>query len=59
MSDFEYKHKPGSDEAAALGCKCPRLDNARGRGAYGTSGKKAIYIVDCDCPVHYTPFRRT
>lgn len=30
---------PGSDEALDLGCTCPRMDNAYGRGYMGMSGK--------------------
>lgn len=44
--------QPGSDQAVALGCECPRLDNARGRGAYGTRGPKAIFVINGDCPIH-------
>jgi hypothetical protein len=41
--------KPGSDAAAALGCRCPRLDNNHGRWApWGDDG---WWIVE-GCPVH-------
>jgi hypothetical protein len=40
---------PGSDAAVALGCKCPRMDNANGRGAWGTTG---LFWTSQDCPVH-------
>lgn len=40
---------PGSDEAIALGCTCPVMDNGRGLGAYGTKG---LFWYSGDCPVH-------
>ena len=40
---------PGSDEAIAIGCTCPRMDNGRGRGAWGISG---MFWRSLDCPVH-------
>jgi len=40
---------PGSDEALALGCKCPTLDNERGRGYCGQPG---VYVTSADCPLH-------
>ena len=43
---------PGSPEAVANGCTCPRMDNANGRGACGTSGEKAVFWIDQDCPSH-------
>lgn len=43
---------PGSDKAIKLGCKCPVLDNAHGKGAWGSSGKDAIFWQVGDCPVH-------
>lgn len=39
---------PGSDEAGLLGCTCPVIDNARGRGCMG-SGE--FWVTD-GCPVH-------
>ena len=41
---------PGSDEAVAAGCLCPVLDNARGRGAWGSDGE--IFWRVADCPLH-------
>lgn len=40
---------PGSDAAVAAGCTCPRMDNGRGRGAYGTTG---LFWYSSGCPVH-------
>lgn len=40
---------PGSDEAIEMGCRCPVLDNAHGRGYLCEDG---IFIVSGDCPVH-------
>lgn len=42
---------PGSDEAIALGCTCPVMDNGRGHGAYGTTG---LFWYSAGCPVHAT-----
>lgn len=46
---------PGSDEALALGCLCPVLDNAHGAGAWGgtkdENGELLFWRVD-DCPLH-------
>lgn len=43
---------PGSPEAAEQGCKCPRMDNANGRGAWGTRGEDAIFWTAESCPLH-------
>ena len=43
---------PGSDEARRAGCVCPMLDNAHGRGAWGSEGAKAVFWVRDDCPLH-------
>lgn len=40
----------GSDEAVALGCTCPRMDNAYGRGYMGIEG---YHIYNLNCPVHW------
>lgn len=37
---------PGSDAALALGCRCPVLDNAHGRGVEGR------FWMSADCPLH-------
>lgn len=41
--------EPGSADAQQLGCRCPIMDNASGRGVMGL-GKD--WIVSGDCPVH-------
>jgi len=43
---------PGSDEAIELGCICPILDNAHGRGYLG---QKNIFVHNCACQLHNTP----
>lgn len=50
---------PGSDEAIALGCTCPVLDNGHGKGyrtttlhVDGTITRYAIYTINLDCPLH-------
>lgn len=43
---------PGSDKAIKVGCECPILDNAHGRGAWGSEGKDAIFWTSGNCPVH-------
>jgi hypothetical protein len=48
MSDFN----PGSNEAIEQGCECPVLDNAKGRGAWGTSGDDAVFWMSSTCPLH-------
>lgn len=40
---------PGSDKARELGCICPVLDNAHGRGYMG---QEAVFIRRTDCPLH-------
>ena len=48
---------PGSPEAVAAGCTCPRLDNGHGKGYLGgvkdqkTGETLFVYIVGC--PVHH------
>lgn len=46
---------PGSDEADALGCTCPRMDNAYGRGYMGgvkDENGETMFVYRTDCPVH-------
>jgi len=43
---------PGSDEAIEQGCRCPRLDNAKGRGAWGSEGEDAVFWITPSCPLH-------
>ncbi len=42
---------PGSDDAIKLGCLCPVLDNAHGKGAYIIDGEP-VYWITAECPVH-------
>lgn len=46
---------PGSAEAISQGCKCPRLDNAHGRGYMGgvrDENGALVFVVRLDCPLH-------
>lgn len=46
------KPNPGSDEARELGCKCPVMDNNRGKfPPFEFDGEAAWYMVE-GCPVH-------
>ena len=49
MDNPFVKTPPGSDEAVAAGCTCPRMDNEYGRGAY-LDGK--TFYVNQYCPIH-------
>jgi hypothetical protein len=40
---------PGSDAAITLGCKCPVMDNGRGRGYMGIKG---LFVYSGECPIH-------
>ncbi len=40
---------PGSDKAVRLGCRCPVLDNAHGRGYLGQPG---VFVYAEGCPLH-------
>ena len=42
----ECKPNPGSDEARAMNCKCPILDNGYGKGCGGE------FVIRLDCPLH-------
>ena len=53
MSDTR---QPGSDEAVAAGCICPRMDNCRGKGRYGDGEKYGWWMVE-GCPLHDAPPR--
>lgn len=48
-SDKTTKPNPGTDEAIKAGCKCPVIDNGRGRGWMGQPG---VFVFSGDCPVH-------
>lgn len=41
---------PGSDEALAIGCLCPVLDNNHGRGFPWPRGES--FWINGDCPIH-------
>lgn len=41
---------PGSDEAIAIGCKCPVMDNCHGQG-YLVAGSGA-FCIHSNCPIH-------
>lgn len=43
---------PGSPEARAAGCICPRYDNHHGLGYMGCPGR---WVMRLDCPVHGEP----
>jgi hypothetical protein len=45
----ETTPNPGSPEAEAIGCRCPILDNAHGKGCGWGPGK---FWINGDCPVH-------
>lgn len=44
--------KPGSDEAAEAGCKCPRIDNGYGNGYCLDDDGKPLFVIHEDCPLH-------
>lgn len=48
--DKEEIPNPGSDEAVEQGCRCPRLDNGRGRG-FEIHGETCFWINE-GCPLH-------
>ena len=41
--------KPGSDEAIADGCTCPRMDNEY--GSYESTG--GMFTITKGCPLHW------
>lgn len=49
QQDVPKKPNPGTSEALELGCRCPILDNGRGRGYMGQPG---VFVYSVDCPVH-------
>lgn len=54
---MKYDHQsppPGSDAADELGCTCPVMDNAHGRGRGGDGARFGWYIAG-NCPVHAQP----
>ena len=48
---------PGSPEAVAAGCTCPRLDNGHGRGYLGgvkdQKTGETLFVYTVGCPVHH------
>ena len=46
MKEETKKPSPGSNEAIALGCTCPVMDNNHGLGENGA------FWISCDCPIH-------
>lgn len=47
---------PGSAEAIAIGCSCPRIDNGHGRGSgFKNDDGSPAFWVRGDCPVHGVP----
>lgn len=44
--------RPGSDAARRRGCRCPVIDNNRGRGAYVNDEGEPIYWITESCPLH-------
>lgn len=53
--DSKRVPNPGSKAAKMQGCTCPDLDNAFGRGAFNTRGKKAVFVMMLNCPLHGRP----
>lgn len=45
---------PGSDEAIALGCTCPVMDNAHGDGIDDGEGGR-LFWKRAGCPLHGLP----
>lgn len=45
---------PGSDEARGAGCRCPRIDNAYGKGyrRFQSDPDPATFIISGVCPLH-------
>lgn len=42
---------PGSQEAKAMGCTCPVVDNNHGRGLFNF-GEEFGWVVNQDCAIH-------
>lgn len=58
MSRWEQRGipNPGSTEADAAGCLCPRMDNRNGRGIH--IHRDLCFYVTAGCPLH-APVRDT
>lgn len=55
--DAMNQPNPGSDEAIEQGCKCPVMDNNRGKGLpwpNGNGGYDTAFWMSADCPLHGT-----
>lgn len=46
------KPNPGSEEAIRAGCRCPVLDNNRGKGIGISSDGETLFWMSGDCPIH-------
>lgn len=46
------KPTPGSPEAIAHGCRCPIIDNGRGRGFGPPPPAGPWFVMVEDCPLH-------
>ena len=51
MEKYGVAPNPGSEEAQALGCICPVMDNRNGKGMYEKDGEP-VFIFNTGCPVH-------
>lgn len=47
---IDWTPNPGSPEALAAGCKCPRMDNHDGRGIPSEDGP--LFWINEACPLH-------
>jgi hypothetical protein len=43
---------PGTKEAIEAGCKCPRMDNDWGKGAYNDENGNPLFWYNSDCQLH-------
>lgn len=51
----KWNTNPGSEAAIKKGCECPVLDNAHGKGAYGTfksPSRHKLFWINAECPIH-------
>lgn len=51
QKEMAKRYPPGSKEAVTVGCKCPVLDNHRGRGIPGRDGEHHYFMSE-SCPLH-------
>ena len=51
MEKYGVPPSPGSEEAIALGCTCPVMDNCRGKGMYEKDGYP-VFVYNMACPIH-------